>query len=188
MLRAFLRNQVSRFGHRYGYDTGYLAEAVEADPLAVLKLALAQAASRHRRGIPAAPYHAARIRTVASEDCGPCTQLAVNMALEAGVEAAHVRAIVGADYARLPDGTALAARFADRLAARLPADQERQAIRRQWGEPALISLSLAIATCRLYPTLKAVLGHGLACARVTIGSESVTVHGGAAVAPAAVQA
>lgn len=177
MLRGFIRNQLARFGNRYDYDVGYLAEATEADPVAVLKLSLAQAATRHRRGVPAEPYYAAKIRTVAAEDCGPCTQLAVNMALEAGVDPDHVSAVVTADYERLPEDTALAARFADRVAARAGAFEEREAIRARWGELGLVSLSLAIATTRLYPTLKAALGHGLACTRVSVASRSVAVQG-----------
>jgi alkylhydroperoxidase family enzyme len=125
--------------------------------------------SRHREGIPKEPYYAAKIRAAIAEDCGPCAQLTVNMALEAGVDPERVRAIVNADLAALPAETREVLRFTELVLAHDPeADAVREAIVDRWGDDALISLALAISSTRIYPMLKYVLGHGRTCHRLTV--------------------
>ena len=48
-----------------------------------------------------------------SEDCGPCTQLAIDMAQRGGVDPAILRAVVARDVTAMPFEVALAVRFAE---------------------------------------------------------------------------
>ena len=175
MFRAFLKRSIRRFGHRYDYDVGYMEHFIDVDPGAFYKFSKVLGISAHRSGIPKEPWFAAKIRTALSEDCGPCTQLTVNMALEAGIASDHIQAIVCRDLAALPPETVLAVRFTELVLAHDPAaDDLRDEIVARWGENALISLALVISSSRIYPTLKYALGYGKACARIDVGRQSVS--------------
>jgi hypothetical protein len=107
------------------------------------------------------------------EDCGPCTQLGIDMAQQGGVDPAVLRAIVARDVAAMPEDVALSVRFAEAALARSPeADGLRDEVVRRFGQRGLISLAFAMLAARMYPTLKYALGHGQACTRLTIGGET----------------
>jgi hypothetical protein len=111
-----------------------------------------------------------------AEDCGPCTQLGIDMAEREGVDPAVLRAIVTRDYAAMPYQVALAARFTEATLEHAPeADDLRQEVVDQFGKRGLISLSFAMLAARMFPTLKYALGHGHACRRLSIGGEVTPV-------------
>ena len=173
MLKFLLNRQLDGFAKRYGYDVGYMRAIAAVDPMAMARFGLINAMSSYRRVVPPAPYFAAKLRTIVIDDCGPCTQLVVNMALEAGVPGEVIQAIVRQDYAALAPETAVVARFAEyTLAHALEADPLRDEIRARWGERGLISLAFAISSTRVYPALKYALGHGHACTKVQVGDNS----------------
>lgn len=177
-MRWILQRLARRFGRRYDYDVDYLLRVIEVSPAAAVKVSLAQGMTHHRRGIALAPYFAAKVRTALAEDCGPCAQLVVNMALEAGVPPDLVRSVVAGEVAALPPEVALVVQFTDRVLVRDPAAEPlREQIRQRWGEPALVTLALAISASRLYPTLKYALGFGLACQRVSVAEETLAPGG-----------
>ncbi len=173
MLKFLLNRQLDGFAKRYGYDVGYMRAIAAADPMAMARFGLINAMGSYRRVVPAEPYFAAKLRTIVIDDCGPCTQLVVNMALEAGVPGDVIQAIVRQDYAALSPDTAMVARFAEySLAHALEADPLREDIRARWGERGVISLAFAISSTRVYPALKYALGHGHACTKVQVGNNS----------------
>jgi hypothetical protein len=173
MIRWFFRRQIAAFERTWNYDASYVHEMIDTDPRAFMVFGKVMGLGRYRRDIPAAAHHAAGIVSVMAEDCGPCTQLAINMAERDGIDPAILRAVVARDFAALPYEVALAARFAQKTLAHAPeADDLREEIVRMWGKRALISLAFAIMSARLFPTLKYALGHGHACTRLTIGGET----------------
>jgi hypothetical protein len=110
---------------------------------------------------------------VMAEDCGPCTQLGIDMAQREGVDAAILRAIVARDYAAMPEEVALAVRFTEATLHHAPeADDLHEEVLRRWGKRGLISLAFSMLSARVYPTLKYALGHGRACTRLVIGGEA----------------
>jgi alkylhydroperoxidase family enzyme len=132
---------------------------------------------QYRKDVPAAARHAAGIIAVMAEDCGPCTQLAIDMAEREGVDPAILRAVVARDFAAMPPEVALAVRFAQKTMAHAPeADELREEVVRMWGKRAVITLAFAIMAARLFPTLKYAMGHGHACTRLTIGGETQPVR------------
>lgn len=181
MLQYLARRWLRFFSGRYQYDTTYMEELLDNDLAAFLKFSTLGLVSSHRRGIPVAPWHAARIRAAMWEDCGPCVQLVCNMALEAGVDPACVAAVVTSDLAALQNEIALIVRFTEYVLARDPAaDGLREQVRQLWGTGGLISLAIAISTSKVYPSVKYVLGHGHACSRVQIARHSfapAALHG-----------
>lgn len=176
MLKWLIGRRIVAFERTYGYDTSYVRDMLDADPRAVLALGGIERMARYRRRVPKEAWYAAKLVAVLAEDCGPCTQLVVAMAERAGVSSTVLRAVIARDDGAMNADAALAHRFAESVIARdARMDERRGAIVKRWGERGLISLSFAIVTSRLYPTLKYALGHGQACTRVTIGGEPASV-------------
>jgi hypothetical protein len=174
MIRSLFHRVIDRFGKRYDYDATYMHEVLDASRPAFFKLLLAQPMGAHREAVPLDAAFAAGFTALRFEDCGPCAQLSINMALEAGVEPNALRAIVARDFATMSDGAALAVRLADAVLAHAPSDDERAEVRRRWGEKGLITLAYSIAGTRIYPTMKRVLGHAHSCERLRVAGETVT--------------
>jgi alkylhydroperoxidase family enzyme len=173
MFRWFLQRQIAAFERTWNYDASYIHELIDADPRAAVAFGKAAGLGRYRRDIPAAPLYAAGIVAVMTLDCGPCTQLGIDMAQREGVDPAVLRAVVARDYTAMPYEVALAVRFAEKTLRHAPeADDLREEVLRLWGRRGLISLAFAITAAHLYPTLKYALGHGRACTRLTIGGET----------------
>lgn len=173
-MKAMLRKVIGRFERRYGYDATYMREMLDTALPAFLKFTIAQTLNVHREGVVPEAWHAARITTARFEDCGPCTQLVVNMALEDGIAPATVRAVVARDFGRLSADASLGVRLADATLAQTPADDLRAEVRRRYGDEGLVSLAFCIACTRIYPTMKRVLGHAHTCERVTVAGEPVS--------------
>ena len=167
MIARILKKQVAVFGDRYGYEVSYLQELVDTDRTGAVKTLLAGPFNRHRFGLPAAPYFAAKIIATRRADGGACLKLAIDMAVEAGVPLAAVRQLLlGSGEAARPD-MQLAARYADAVLDNDPALPEAiEACTRRWGKRGLAGLAAAVTTGQFYPVLKRGLGHGSSCTPV----------------------
>jgi len=176
MSRGFLRRQIAGFEREWNYDAAYLYDLIDADPHAMLTFGKVQYLTKYRKDIPVAAYCAAGLIAVMAEDCGPCTQLGIDMAQREGVDPAVLRAVVTRDYKAMPYKVALAARFTEATLDHAPqADDLREEVIRQFGQRGLTSLAFAMVAARCFPTLKYALGHGKACTRVTVDGARVTV-------------
>lgn len=175
-LTALVKSRLGIFERRWGYDTSYMRALLDRGIGALRPLMGLQRLSTYRKGIPLAPWFAAKIAAARAEDCGPCVQLVVTMAERAGMDARVLRAIVAHDIETMPDDVRLAVRFTDASLARTPeTDTLRAEIVARWGEDAVISLAYAILSGRAYPTLKYALGYGKTCARVTVAGKDAPV-------------
>ena len=84
----------------------------------------------------------------------------------------------------MPPDVALAWRFTRAtLDHDVSADQYREEIVTRWGPRAVVSLAFAIASARLYPTVKYAMGHGKACTRLVVGGAPLSFDQPRAVAP-----
>jgi hypothetical protein len=173
MISWFLRRWIDKFERTWNYDASYLREVLDADPRALMVFSKAAAISNYRKDVPPAAYCAAGIVGTMSEDCGPCTQIVIDMAQRQGVDPAILRAVVSRDLTAMPFEVALAVRFTEASLSHAPeADDLRDEVVRRFGKRGLVSLAFAMTAARLYPTLKYALGHGKACTRVTVGGET----------------
>jgi hypothetical protein len=176
MLTWLMRRRLAAFERDYNYDMSYARDILDADPGALMKFSKVMGMARYRKDVPADAYYAASLVGTLAEDCGPCTQLVVTMAEREGVAQPTLRAILAGDVAAMPEGVALAFRFAQAALAHDPeADALREQVVARWGRKGLISLAFAITGSRLFPTLKYALGHGRACTRVTVGGTAAPV-------------
>ncbi|WP_421930655.1 hypothetical protein [Phenylobacterium sp.] len=176
MLRALLKGQIDKMERVWGYDASYMRDVLRASPMSFLKFGFVSQMV-DRKAAPAAALAAAGIAGTLAEDCGPCTQISVDMAAAGGVKPAILRAILAGDEAAMGETAALAWRFAQASLARdmAAADPLRDEIVRRWGDKGLVAIGLALTTARMYPTLKYALGHGRACSRVTVAGEAAPV-------------
>lgn len=177
MLKSFLKSKVQQLEKTWNYDASYQHFLIEAAPVSAVKFAVA-AGMVDRAAAPAEALAAAGIVGTLVEDCGPCTQIGVDMAGAGGVPAGVLRAILAGDEAAMGETAALAWRFARASLARdmAAADPLREEIVRRWGERGLCAIALAITTARMYPTLKYALGYGKACSRVVVAGVASPVE------------
>src|SRR3954451_14792613 len=139
-MRSWIaRRMLRRASKRYNYDTSYLEMLLDASPSAFFKFAALAKAANHREVVPVEASFAAKIVGALAEDCGPCTQLVVDMALEAGMAKDQIEAVLRRDPRAMSDMTRLAFKFADAVARRSTDDEEfRDAVRAQWGEKGVV--------------------------------------------------
>ena len=178
MLKWLIKNRLNAFEQKFGYDVSYARELLATDTRAFLRFARIAGLSSYRRDVPVDVYYAAKLTAVVAEDCGPCSQLVVAMALGDGVDPRTVAAVVGGAEEEidglLAEPARLGVRFARAVLAHDPAaDELREVITRRWGPRAVVSLAFAITASRLFPTLKYALGHGQACRRIEVAGELV---------------
>ena len=175
MLKWLIRNRLAAFERAFAYDMSYAREILAADTRAFLKFAKVMGMTSYRKDVPVDVYYAVKLAGTMAEDCGPCTQLMVTMALRDGVAARTLSTIVSG--APETDEVKLGIAFAKASLAHSPqADPLREEIVRRWGPRALVSLAFALAGARIYPTLKYALGHGHACQRVVVAGEAIQVR------------
>ncbi len=178
MLKAILDRQIRALERTFDYDASYMREILSVRPWSLLKFGLVSSVGRGRGAPPAAMAAAAIVGTLA-EDCGPCTQITVDLAARGGVPPEILRAILAGDAAAMGEAAALAWRFCRASLARdlLACDPLRAEIVRLWGRGALVDIAMALMAARTYPTLKYALGHGQTCSRVTVaGAPAIIDH------------
>ena len=175
MLKSFLHRYTRGFARRYNYDATYMHEMADIAPAAFVRFAVMQLAGGNwRADAPLKPWCAAGIAGALVEDCGPCVQIASDMAVEAGMPGDIIAALLsgkptdadaqlGFDY-----GRAL-------LNAAPELDDLREQIEKKWGKRILLAISLRTLSARNFPVLKRALGHAKSCQRVRIGNADVAV-------------
>jgi hypothetical protein len=178
MLGWLVRRRIGSFEREYDYDMSYARDMYDASPRAFFRFSKILGISSHREKVPIEAWYAAKLAATLSEDCGPCTQLVVRMAERQGVSPAVIHAVLRDEQDAMPADAALGFRFAQSVLRRdiAESDRLRRQIVAQWGNQALVSLALTIASSRVYPSLKYALGHGRACTRVSLAGSEVAVH------------
>ena len=174
MLNWLIRKKLDAFERQHHYDLTYAREVLATDLRAFLRLGKITNALGWRRDIPLDVYYGVKLATVVAEDCGPCSQLVVSIALADRVDPKTIAAIIANDHERAGELAALGMRFA--LAARAhdpAADEPRAELRRRWGQGAVLSAAFALSAARFFPTFKYALGYGKACHRIDVAGTFV---------------
>ena len=176
-MRSWIaRRMLRRANQRYGYDTRYLELILKASSSAFFKFAALYKAANHREVVPVEASFAAKICGAMAEDCGPCTQLVVDMALQAGMASDQIEAVLRANTRAMSEATVLAFCFADAVVRRSTNDDEyRDAVRAQWGDNGVVDLTMALQMSRMFPMVKMALGYAKECRRVTVDGHDVDV-------------
>jgi hypothetical protein len=174
VLKAILKAIVGRFEKRYDYDVSYMRDLIATDIAAFMAFSGVQRLAGYKKA-PKAALAAAKLVATLQEDCGPCTQIVVSMAEEEGVAPPVIKAVLTGDEAAMGADAALAWKFARASLARDVelADPLRDEIVARWGRKGLAAIALAIASSRVFPTVKYALGHGKTCSKVQVRGEAV---------------
>ena len=177
-MKAIMMAFIGRFEARYDYDATYIRDLLEASPKALRAFQGVRTLSGYREGAPAAALAAAGLVATMGEDCGPCVQIGLKIAEENHVPADVLRGILTGDHALMGQEASLAWRFAKASLARdlERSDALRDDLLERWGPKGLAAIALAIASARVYPTVKYAMGHGKTCSRVQVGGEAVAVR------------
>ena len=154
---------------RTGTNADYLRDLVAASGSAFRKFCLFLPMAGHRTAATAEQCAVARLAATLAEDCGTCVQAVVNQARAEGVPAAVLRAVLDNRAGELPEILAEVHAFARAVATAAPDGGERaEALKRRLGLAAQADIAVAVASARLFPTLKRGLGHAVSCSRVQI--------------------
>lgn len=177
MLKFIARRMLRRFQARYNYDASYMEMMLDHAPRAFFKYNSVANLSRYRDVVPVEASFAAKLVGVLAEDCGPCTQLSVELAREAGMPDDQIEAVLTGSPARMTAATQLGYHFARAIVDRSGDDDARRdAVRAKWGERGVIELTLACQIVRIFPMVKVGLGHAKACQRVVVAGRTVDVN------------
>ncbi len=169
LLGRIVQRQTER---QFRVPSPYLGHLGEASPSGLWKFLLFLPASAHRVRVSRDLFHAVRLVATRHEDCGTCVQIVVNMAVDDGVAPRVLRAVLDRDIAGMPEPVALAVRFAEGVLARDGSeDQARTELAQRYGAPVVAELSLAIASARVFPTLKRGMGFATSCSLVSLDLE-----------------
>ncbi len=176
-MRKFIARRMLRgFSKRYGYDTSYAETMLKESPVAFFKLAPLMKAADHREAVPVEMSFAAKLTGALAEDCGPCTQLCVDMALEAGMAKDQIEAVLRRNVKAMTPAVALGFQFADAVVRRsVEDDTYREAVRARWGEKGVIDLAMGLQMGRLFPMMKLALGYAKECRRVSVAGHQIDV-------------
>ncbi len=177
MLKSFLHRRIGALERAFDYDASYLHEIVDASTGAALKFGLFQAMATHRQGVPKEAWFAAGLAAAMAEDCGPCAQLGLDIALKSGVAPKILSALVRGDLDAAGADAALGFRYGRAVATNAPDALDLAAeAKTRYGARGAVSLAYAVAGVRVYPTLKRGLGHGAACQRLVVADETIEVR------------
>ncbi len=176
MLKWLIRNRLAAFERTFEYDMSYARDILDTDVGAFLAFARVQKMGTYRKDVPVDVHYAAKLVGLMAEDCGPCTQLVVTMALREKVDPKQLSAVLRGDDEALSEDVWLGVKFARASLAHDPAaDALRDTIVAKWGQRALISIAFALTMSRVYPTIKYALGHGKTCERVVVAGAPIVV-------------
>lgn len=178
MIRSFLHKGAQDFGAKYGYDTTYMHEIIDTSRSAGVRLALFPMVTRYSGPKQAMPvWFGALLASTLDGDCGPCAQLTIDMAVEAGADPDHLR-LCATGQADQAGDTGLGFRFAKAAITDDPqADVLRGQIEAKFGKQAVVAAGFAAATGRMYPVLKRSMGWGKTCQRLTFNGVDTPLNG-----------
>lgn len=142
------------FEATYDYDTSYLQKLAEDSPGAYDAFSQAEEMSAYRNALPLDAHYVARVATMLVEDCGPCTQLNLRMAVEAGVERKTLERLLHSPE-KLPERLRDVRDHARAIVGEGDVTPERvERLRSQYGDEGVAEIAVVVMGCRIYPTLK----------------------------------
>ncbi|MDH5525950.1 MAG: hypothetical protein OEY97_01415 [Nitrospirota bacterium] len=168
MDTAAIQTQLQEFSKAYKYDTAYLEELLNASPGAFGAFSPGMEICKYRKALPLDAYFVACVATMKGEECGPCGQLNLRMAVEAGVDR-ELLALVIKKPNLLPSPLRDVHDHAFAVTQGPLQDPERaERIRKHYGDEAFAELAVCITGNRVFPTLKRALMKADHCEILTL--------------------
>ena len=161
----------NQFETKYKYDVSYVNEFADFSLGLFRNYAAFTKFNKYRRKTPLDVYHVARLATFKNEDCGKCLQLNIRMALEEGVEQKTVKQVVSN-----PENLSSQHKLVHDFTLALLNDNSdlnalSDEVEKIFGREVLVEISVCVATCRVYPTMKKGMGYSKECALLDFSYE-----------------
>lgn len=168
MIRRLILHQLDRFEKSVGVSVDWTRHVFRHSLRLFFKLTKLRSFAQSRRALPLPAWHVAVIVAARSADCGPCVQIAVNIARKDGVDADVLRAVVDQQPNVLSAELQDIYRFSESVMTHSgEEDRIREKIRTRYGEEGLIEFAFALASGPVIPTIKRALGFATSCSKVT---------------------
>lgn len=169
MFRWLIHRRLKAEEKKLGESVDYLHHVVDVSPAAFLRFCSIMPFANSRKVLPKEAWFVAQVVAVQQEDCGPCLQITLNLARKSGVDASLLRAALDGNCHELSPEMVDVLKFTRSVTADAGGDDElRETMRKRYGERGLIELSYAIASGRIPPTVKRVLGYAKSCSVVPV--------------------
>ena len=174
MIRWLLHKGTRAFEARYDYDASYQHRLIDISKGAGLRMAVLPLFSQYRGPkVGRQVWLGAIFASTLEGDCGPCSQLILDMAAEAGADMAPFR-MCAAGQAKDAGDVGLGFRFAmAAISGDAEADSLRAEIETAFGAETLAAATFGAAFGRVYPVLKRGLGYGKTCQSLKFGDSDV---------------
>ena len=168
MIRSLLHRMIDRTEKRLGAPADEARYMLDHSPGSFLAFSTVQTWVHRHKAVPVEVYFTAKIAAYHEEDCGTCLQIAVNLALQSGVDRQLVRNLAQGREELLPSELRDVYRFAAKQANRIDDEELRQRMIARYGDEGLIELALAIASARMFPAFKRTVGYAKSCSLVRV--------------------
>jgi len=143
VLKWFLRRRIAEFERVNHYDMGYMRVMLDANPQAALALHRAGVLSRYRGPLSKSAHHGVKLVAALHEDCGPCLQLGVTMALAARMPREAIVSVLCREPTHDPD-TDLVVNFARAVLSKSAEESElRERVVARFGQDGLTAVAFA---------------------------------------------
>lgn len=160
--------EIRDFSTHYQYDNTFEEELLEHSAEGYKKFADFKPMAGHLEKLDMASFWIVKLAAMQVEDCGHCLQLNVRMALEYGVSKELVESALNGGSG-LPEELFELHQFAVSVAAQKnPEDELMESIQKRFDKGALLEIGLAIASAKVFPTIKRALGYTRSCSLITV--------------------
>jgi alkylhydroperoxidase family enzyme len=168
LMQRLIFRWVDSFEKQSGVSADYLRWMANVSPWAFLKFGKLGKLAQYRRALPADASAIAHLIASRSQDCGPCVQIGVNLALHGGVSKDILRAVLDRQPDRLPPKLADVYRFSEAVVSQVEDDELRQRVRQHYGGEGLIEIGLALGVGQTFPIMKRAIGYAKSCSLTKI--------------------
>jgi len=141
MLRWLIRRKLDAEEKKLGQSVDYLRYVVDVSPAAFLRFCSILPLANSRKVLPKDVWFVAQIVALQHEDCGTCLQIGVNLARQARVDPALLRAALDGNCDDMPQEMVDVWRFTKSVVTATDDDSLRETIRGRYGDRGLIELS-----------------------------------------------
>lgn len=172
-MNRWLQTKLLQWGEKQigGVSMDYAYHLRDVFPSRLWRFTAIKFVEGPRKYTPPNVFHAAGLAAAMVEDCGPCVQIHVNLALQEHVNADELWALVSGKLDLASPDARLAFQYGDAVSRGALADEWRDQIRAKWGERGLIELAFVVATARFYPAVKRGMGYAHTCERVIVNDK-----------------
>ena len=158
------REQIHAFGARYDYDTAYMESMLAASPEGFARFQPVAEMAGFQCELAPEVTAVARVATFVTVDCGPCLELNLKLAREAGVADDVLRGALRCGVGLRSDLVEVRNFAAQVAAGESPDPALMAALKHRYGEAGMVEIALAIAGSMMFPAVKRAMGFARSCA------------------------